>query len=76
MIDHAEMKLGSLELEQFLPKIAGKIWITVGDNRVENSMKFEDIIHENLNHCGCYEWLLGGTYMSIFGKVIDDNHDD
>jgi hypothetical protein len=55
------MQLGSLELEQFLPKVVGESWIMVRDNRVGHSMEFEDIIHENLSHCGCCEWVLEGT---------------
>jgi hypothetical protein len=32
----------------------------VEDNRVGHSMKFEDIIHENLSHGGCCEMGVGG----------------
>jgi hypothetical protein len=35
---------------------------------VGHSMKFEDIIHENLSHGGWCERVLKGTKMSIFGK--------
>jgi hypothetical protein len=61
MIGCVEMLLGSLELEQLLSKIASESWITVGDNRVEHCMRFEDIIHENLSHYGCCERVLEGT---------------
>jgi hypothetical protein len=58
LIGHDEMQLGSLDIEQFFPKFHGEIWMMVGDNRVWNSMKFEDIIHENLSHVdamnGCW----------------------
>jgi hypothetical protein len=76
MIDRVEMQLGSLELEQFFPKVAGESWIMVGDNRVGHDMDFEDIIHENLSHHGCGEQVLEGTKVSIFGKANDDNHDE
>jgi hypothetical protein len=76
MIGRAEMQLCSLELEQFLTKVASEGWIVVGGNRVRHSMKFEDINHENLSHDGCCERVLEGTQMSIFRKVIDYNHDD
>jgi hypothetical protein len=55
MISYVEMQLGSLELEQFLPKIVGESWITVKYNRVRHAMKFEYIIHKSLSHCGCGE---------------------
>ena len=58
MIGGAEMQFDSLEPEQFLPKIVGEIWISVGENRMRHAMKFEYIIHENLSHCGCGEWVL------------------
>jgi hypothetical protein len=61
MIGGVEMQLGSLEPEQFLPKIVGESWISVRDNRMRHAMKFEDIIHENLSHCGCGEWVLKRT---------------
>jgi hypothetical protein len=76
MISCDEMQLGSLEPKQFLPKIVGENWITVEDNRVRHAMEFEDIIHKNLIHCGCDEWVLKSTEMSIFGKTIYYNHDD
>jgi hypothetical protein len=57
-------------------KVVGESWITVRDNRVGHSMKFEYIIHENLSHYGCCEWVLEGTKMIIFGKAIYYNHDD
>jgi len=53
--------LGSLELKQFLLKVSGEIWITTRDNREGHSKKFEEIIHENLSHGGCGEWVLEGT---------------
>jgi hypothetical protein len=49
MIGNAEMHFGSVEPEQFLPKIVGESWISVRDNRMRHSMRFEDIIHENLS---------------------------
>jgi len=52
MTDRAEMQLGALEPEQFLPKFVFESGITIGDNRVGNSMDFEDIFHEKLNHDG------------------------
>jgi hypothetical protein len=55
------MQLGSLEIEQFLPKIAGESWITIKDNRVRHAMEFEDIIRKKISHYGCGEWLLEGT---------------
>jgi hypothetical protein len=55
MIDYDEMQLGALELEQFLQKVVGEIWITIQDNRVGNSMEFEYFVHENLSHGGCCE---------------------
>jgi hypothetical protein len=61
MIGGAEMQLGSLEPEQFLPKIAGESGIFVRDNRMRHAMKLEDIIHENLSHYGCSEWVLKRT---------------
>jgi hypothetical protein len=61
MIGGAEIKLGSLEPKQFLPKILGEIWICVRDNRMRYAMKFEYIIHENLSQCGCGEWVLKST---------------
>jgi hypothetical protein len=48
MISQAEMQLGSLKLEQLFPNVVGESWIMVKDNRVGHSMKFEDIINENL----------------------------
>jgi hypothetical protein len=61
MIGGAEMQLGALEMEQFFPKIVGKSGISVRDNRMRHAMKLEDIIHENLSHCGCCEWVLEST---------------
>jgi len=58
MVVGVDMQLGSLELEKLFPKIVGEIWISVRDNRIRKTMKFEDIIHENLSHCGCCEWVL------------------
>jgi hypothetical protein len=43
---------------------------------MRHAMKLEDIIHENLSHCGCGEWVLKSTEMSIFGKTINYHHDD
>jgi hypothetical protein len=71
MIGHTEMQLGALELKQLFPKVVGESWITIGDNIVGHSMEFEDIVHENLSHSGCCEWVLEGTKMSIFEKEID-----
>jgi hypothetical protein len=55
MIGHVEMKLGSLDIEQFFPKVASEGWIMVEDNRPRHCTKFEDLIHENLSHGGCFE---------------------
>ena len=60
MTGRAEMKLGSLELEESFPKIDGECWITIKDYRVGHSMEFEDIFHENLSHRGSYKWVLEG----------------
>jgi hypothetical protein len=61
MIGGVEMQLGSLEPKQLLPKITSETWIFVRDNRMRHAMKFEYIIHENLNYCGCGEWVLKST---------------
>jgi hypothetical protein len=76
MIGGTEIQLGSLELKQFLPKIVGESWISVNDNRMRHAMKFEYIIHKKLSHCGCGEWVLKSTKLSIFGKTINYHHDD
>jgi hypothetical protein len=68
--------LGALYLEKFLPKIVGERGIPVRDNRMWHAMKFEDIIHENLGHCGGSEGMLQSTEMSIFGKTINHHHDE
>jgi hypothetical protein len=39
-------------------------------------MKVENIIHENVSHCGCDEWMLQRKQMSIFVKMINHHHDD
>jgi hypothetical protein len=70
------MQFSSMELEQFLPKIVGQSWITIGDNSVGHSMNFEYIIDEHLSHGGCCEWVLEGIEMNIFGKEIYYDHDD
>jgi hypothetical protein len=70
------MQLGALETEQFLPKIVGKSGISVRDNRMRHAMNLEDIIHENLIHSRCFEWVLERIEMSIFGKIINYHHDD
>jgi hypothetical protein len=66
MIGCVEMQLGTLELEQFLPKVSCEGWITIRENRVGHSMDIEDIIHQNLSHDGGCEWVLEGKKMSIF----------
>jgi hypothetical protein len=76
IIGGAEMQVGSLEPEKFLLKIIGESGFTVRDNRTRHAMEFEDIIHKKLIHCGCCEWVLMSTKMSIFGKVFYYNHDD
>ena len=76
MIGSVEMQLGALETKQFLPKIAGKSGISVRDNRMRHVMKLEDIIHENLSHCGCCERVLESIEMGIFEKKINYHHDD
>jgi hypothetical protein len=50
-----QIQLSAMELEKFVEKIDGEIWIMTRDNRVTHAMEFEDIIHENLRHCGCSE---------------------
>jgi hypothetical protein len=60
MICCAEMQLGPLELQQFFPKVASEIWIIVEDNTMRHAMEFEYIIHENLSHSRCFEWVLEG----------------
>jgi hypothetical protein len=75
MIGGVEMQSGSLESKQFLLKITGESLISIRD-RVRHAIKFEYIIHENLSHCGCDEWVLKSTKMSIFGKNINYHHDD
>jgi hypothetical protein len=59
-----------------LPKIVGESGVSVRDNRIRHAMKLEDIIHEDLSHCGGCEWVLKSTKMSIFGETIYDHHDD
>ena len=76
VIGSAEMQLGALYLEQFLPKIASESGVFVRDNRIRHAMKPEDIIHEYLSHCGGCEWVLKRKKMSIFGETIYDHHDD
>jgi hypothetical protein len=76
MIGPTEMQLGCMDLEQFLPKVAGESWIMVKYNKVRHVTGFEDIIHENLSHYGCGDQVLEGTKISIFGKKINDNHYD
>jgi hypothetical protein len=61
MIGGVEMQLGSLESEQFLPKIVGESWISVRDNRMRHAMEFEYIIHKKLSHYGCGERVLKST---------------
>jgi hypothetical protein len=41
-----------------LPKIVGESGIFVIYNRMRHAMKFENMIHKNLSHCGCCEWML------------------
>jgi hypothetical protein len=74
--DCVELQIGSLELEKFLPKITGESGIIVKENRVRHAMEFEDIVHKNLSHCRCHEWVLERIEMIIFGKVIYYKHDD
>jgi hypothetical protein len=74
MISGVEIQLGSLEPKKFLPKIVGESWNSVKDNRMRHAMKFENIIHENLSHCGWGERILKSTEMSTFGKKIDYHH--
>jgi hypothetical protein len=61
MIGGVEMQLGSLEPEKFLPKIVSEIWISIRDNRMRHAMEFEYIIHKNMSHYGCGEWVLKST---------------
>jgi hypothetical protein len=76
MISYAEMQLGALELEQFLPKITGESWVAIRNNRMWHAMKLEDLIHEKLSHNGCNKWVLKSTKMSILGKMIKYHHDN
>jgi hypothetical protein len=70
MVGSAEMQLGSLEIEPFLPKIIGKSCISFIENRMRHALKYEYIIHENLSHCECGERVLKSTKMSIFGSQL------
>jgi hypothetical protein len=63
MIGYAEMQMGSLYPEKFLPKLVGESGILVRDNRMRHAMKLEDMIHETLSHCGCSEWVLESTLI-------------
>ena len=76
MIGGGETQLGSLESRQLFLKIASESWISVRDNRMRHAMMFEDIIHENMSHCGFGQCVLKSTEMSIFGKTINCHHDD
>jgi hypothetical protein len=76
MISYAEMQLGSLYLEWLLPKIVGGSWVMIKNNRMWHAMKLEDLIHENLSHCGCCKWVLKSAEMRILGKAINNHHDD
>jgi hypothetical protein len=76
MISCAEMQFGALYLEQFLPKIACESGVAIRNNRVQHAMKLEDLIHEDLSHCGCCKRVLKGAEMSILGKAINNHHDD
>jgi hypothetical protein len=76
MISCAEMQLGALYLEQFLPKIASESWIVIRNNRMWHAMKLEDLIHDTLSHNGCCKWVLKSTEMRILGKTINYQHDD
>jgi hypothetical protein len=68
--------LGSLDLVQFLSKIVGQNGIPVRDNKMRHVMKFEDIVHENLSHYGCGEWVLNIIEINIFGNMINYHHDE
>jgi hypothetical protein len=77
MIGCAEMQLGSLEHENFFPKIASESGISFRDNRVRHAMKLENVIHKKLSHCDLCKWVLKTTkIMSIFGKIINYHNDD
>jgi hypothetical protein len=43
---------------------------------MRHAMEFEDVIHENLIHNGCCEWVLKSTKISIFGNMIHYYHDE
>jgi hypothetical protein len=58
MIGGDVMQLGSLDPKHLLPKIVGESWLSVKNNRMRHAMNFKDIIHENLSHYGCCEWIL------------------
>jgi hypothetical protein len=75
VIGNAEMQLGSLYVEKFLPKIEGGSGVSVRDNRIRHAMKLEDIIHEDLSHYSSYEWVSKRKKMRIFGEMIYDHHD-
>jgi hypothetical protein len=70
------MQFGALYLEHVLPKIACESGVAIRNNRVQQAMKLEDLIHENLSHRGCCKWVLKGREKSIPGKVINNHHDD
>jgi hypothetical protein len=71
----------SLRMDNILSKCKSLVnrlssGISIRDNGMRHVMKLEDMIHEKLRHCGCSEWVLKRTLMSIFGKMINDHHDD
>jgi hypothetical protein len=76
MIGCDAMQLSSLEIEQLFSKFSSESGIMVRCNKVGHSMEFRYIVHKNLGHGGCCEWVLEGIKTSIFGKMINDNHDD
>jgi len=46
------------------------------NNRVRHAMKLEDLVHENLSHCGCSKWVVKSEKMRILGKAIHHHHYD
>jgi hypothetical protein len=76
MIICDEMKLGALQLEQLLPKIASESWVAIRNNIMWHAMNLEDTIHENLSHRGRCKWVLKSIEMRILGKEIKNHHDD
>jgi hypothetical protein len=69
MIGCTKLQLGSLYPKKLFLEIDGKSWIIIINNRMRNSMEFEDINHKNLSCCRCYERVLKRQRMIIFGET-------